>query len=156
MNLKELEYLVALDEERHFHRAAERCFVSQPTLSGQLKKLEDELGILLVERSNRQVSMTEAGKRIADIVMKPGDALYVRAGVPHICETAADHSLHLFGQGQCVFRIGHLVLAYADFWRQDGPAPGHHLQSGGHEDIDQGALHRNPVRPLVPDLLSLS
>jgi len=40
MNLRELEYLIAVDEERHFHRAAERCFVSQPTLSGQLKKLE--------------------------------------------------------------------------------------------------------------------
>jgi LysR family hydrogen peroxide-inducible transcriptional activator len=64
MNLKELEYLVAIDEERHFHRAAERCFVSQPTLSGQLKKLEDELGVLLVDRSNRQVSMTDAGKEV--------------------------------------------------------------------------------------------
>ena len=38
MNIRELEYLIAVDEERHFHRAAERCFVSQPTLSGQLKK----------------------------------------------------------------------------------------------------------------------
>jgi len=65
MNLKELEYLVAIDEERHFHRAAARCFVSQPTLSGQLKKLEEELGILLVDRTNRQVTMTEAGSAVA-------------------------------------------------------------------------------------------
>lgn len=65
MNLRELDYLIAIDEEKHFHRAAERCFVSQPTLSGQLKKLEDELGVLLVERTNRQVQMTEAGKAIA-------------------------------------------------------------------------------------------
>jgi len=64
MNIRELEYLIAIDEERHFHRAAERCFVSQPTLSGQLKKLEQELGVLLVERSNRQVSMTEAGEAV--------------------------------------------------------------------------------------------
>lgn len=62
MNIRDLEYLVAVDEERHFHRAAERCFVSQPTLSGQLKKLEQELGVLLVERTNRQVSITEAGE----------------------------------------------------------------------------------------------
>lgn len=62
MNIKDLEYLVAIDDERHFHRAAERCFVSQPTLSGQLKKLEEELGVLLVERNNRKVSITEAGK----------------------------------------------------------------------------------------------
>lgn len=61
MNLRELQYLVALDEERHFNKAAQRCFVSQPTLSGQLKKLEQELGILLVERNTRQVVMTEAG-----------------------------------------------------------------------------------------------
>jgi len=66
MNLRELEYLVALDEERHFNHAAERCFVSQPTLSGQLKKLEEELGVQLVERSTRQVVMTEVGKAIAD------------------------------------------------------------------------------------------
>jgi len=65
MNLRELQYLVAVDQERHFHRAAERCFVSQPTLSGQLKKLEQELGVLLVERTSRQVVMTEVGVAVA-------------------------------------------------------------------------------------------
>ena len=59
-----MEYLIAVAEELHFHRAAARCFVSQPTLSGQLKKLEEELGVLLVERNNRQVSMTEAGEAV--------------------------------------------------------------------------------------------
>ncbi|MCK4704613.1 MAG: DNA-binding transcriptional regulator OxyR [Gammaproteobacteria bacterium] len=66
MNLRELQYLVALDEERHFRKAAERCFVSQPTLSGQLKKLEEELGVLLVERTKRQVIMTDVGTVIAE------------------------------------------------------------------------------------------
>jgi LysR family hydrogen peroxide-inducible transcriptional activator len=66
MNLRDLEYLVAVDEERHFHRAAERCFVSQPTLSGQLKKLEERLGVQLVERSTRQVVMTDAGSAVAE------------------------------------------------------------------------------------------
>ena len=64
-NLRDLEYLVLLDEERHFRRAAERGFVSQPTLSGQLKKLEEQLGVVLVERSSRQVTMTEAGRAVA-------------------------------------------------------------------------------------------
>ena len=64
MNLRELEYLVALDEERHFHKAAARCFVSQPTLSGQLKKLEQELDVLLVERTSRQVVMTDVGRAV--------------------------------------------------------------------------------------------
>lgn len=65
MNLRDLEYLIAIDEERHFNRAAERCFVSQPTLSGQLKKLEDELGVLLAERTPRQVIMTDVGSALA-------------------------------------------------------------------------------------------
>ena len=65
MKLRDLEYLVAVDEERHFHKAAARCFVSQPTLSGQLKKLEDELGVQLVERTNRHVEMTEVGLAVS-------------------------------------------------------------------------------------------
>ena len=70
MNLRDLEYLVAVDEERHFHKAAERCFVSQPTLSGQLKKLEQELGVMLVERSRRQVVMTDVGTAVAQQARK--------------------------------------------------------------------------------------
>ena len=64
MKLRDLEYLIAVAEERHFHKAAARCFVSQPTLSGQLRKLEEELGVLLVERTNRHVEMTEVGLAI--------------------------------------------------------------------------------------------
>ncbi|GAB6043251.1 DNA-binding transcriptional regulator OxyR [Endothiovibrio diazotrophicus] len=66
MNLRELEYLVAVAELKHFRKAAERCFVSQPTLSGQLKKLEEELGVMLVERDNRNVRLTSAGEAIAE------------------------------------------------------------------------------------------
>jgi len=66
MKLRDLEYLLAVAEEKHFHRAAARCCVSQPTLSGQLKKLEEELGVLLVERTNRQVSMTEVGDAVSE------------------------------------------------------------------------------------------
>lgn len=64
VNLRDLEYLVALAEERHFRKAAEKCFVSQPTLSGQLRKLEDELGVLLMERTSRKVLFTPAGDAI--------------------------------------------------------------------------------------------
>ncbi|MBE9525633.1 MAG: DNA-binding transcriptional regulator OxyR [Proteobacteria bacterium] len=70
MNLRELEYLVAVDEELHFNRAAERCFVSQPTLSGQLKKLEEELGTSLIERNTRHVSMTDVGIAVAEQARK--------------------------------------------------------------------------------------
>ena len=61
MNLRDLRYLVALAEQRHFGRAAEACHVSQPTLSTQIKKLEDELGVSLVERAPRHVMLTPAG-----------------------------------------------------------------------------------------------
>ncbi|MCB1012562.1 MAG: LysR substrate-binding domain-containing protein [Microthrixaceae bacterium] len=64
MNLQELRYLVAVDDERHFGRAAEACFVSQPTLSTQLRKLEAELGVELFERAPRRVTPTDAGTRI--------------------------------------------------------------------------------------------
>lgn len=70
MNLRDLEYLIAVAEELHFHKAAARCFVSQPTLSGQIKKLEEELGVLLIERSNRQVSLTLAGKAVVEQARK--------------------------------------------------------------------------------------
>jgi LysR family transcriptional regulator, hydrogen peroxide-inducible genes activator len=64
LKLKDLRYLVALADERHFGRAAERSFVSQPTLSTQLKKLEDSLGVQLIERNPKQVALTEAGEQI--------------------------------------------------------------------------------------------
>lgn len=66
MNLRDLEYLVALAETRHFGRAAERCHVSQPTLSAQLRKLEDFLGVTLVERRPRRVALTPAGEAVLE------------------------------------------------------------------------------------------
>ena len=64
MNLRDLKYVIAVAETRHFGRAAERCFVSQPTLSGQIKKLEDELGVAVFERTNRSVEITPVGAQI--------------------------------------------------------------------------------------------
>ena len=61
MNLRDLRYLVALADTRHFGRAAERCHVSQPTLSAQIKKLEEQLGVTLLERQPRNVALTEPG-----------------------------------------------------------------------------------------------
>lgn len=66
MTLTELRYIVTLAQERHFGRAAERCFVSQPTLSVAVKKLEEELGIALFERSKSTVQVTPHGERIVE------------------------------------------------------------------------------------------
>jgi len=64
LNIRDLQYLVAVYDLNSFSKAADRCFVSQPTLSGQLKKLEDELGASLMERSTRKVLFTPLGKRV--------------------------------------------------------------------------------------------
>ena len=66
MNLRAVHYLVTLADVRHFSKAAERCHVSQPTLSTQIRKLEDELDVQLVERSPRKVMLTEVGAEIVE------------------------------------------------------------------------------------------
>ena len=66
MTLTELRYIVAVARARHFGHAAEACFVSQPTLSVGVKKLEDELGVTLFERGNNEVTVTPAGMRIVE------------------------------------------------------------------------------------------
>ncbi|MEQ4924841.1 DNA-binding transcriptional regulator OxyR [Proteus hauseri] len=66
MNIRDLEYLVALAEHKHFRRAADSCHVSQPTLSGQIRKLEDELGVMLLERTSRKVLFTQQGLLLVD------------------------------------------------------------------------------------------
>ena len=66
MNTRDLEYLVAVAEELHFGRAAERCNASQPALSGQLRKLEERLGVKVFERTKRYVRLTAIGERIVD------------------------------------------------------------------------------------------
>jgi LysR family hydrogen peroxide-inducible transcriptional activator len=64
LKLKDLRYLVAVADTRHFGHAAARCFVSQPTLSAQIKKLEDYLGVQLIERHPRRIALTEVGTQV--------------------------------------------------------------------------------------------
>lgn len=64
MNLRDLSYLVAVADHRHFGRAAQACYISQPTLSTQIKKLERELEVALVERSSRRILLTPAGEQV--------------------------------------------------------------------------------------------
>ena len=66
MNLRDLEYVIAVAETGHFGQAADQCHVSQPTLSGQIKKLEDELGITLFERGRGGARLTATGKAVLE------------------------------------------------------------------------------------------
>ncbi len=82
MNLRDLQYVVAVAEAGHFGQAAERCNVSQPTLSAQIKKLEEFLGVSLFERNNKQVRLTAAGEQILPVARR------VLEGAEHIKEVA--------------------------------------------------------------------
>lgn len=66
MNIRDLQYAVAVAEYGHFGRAAESCHVSQPALSGQIQKLEEQLGVALFERTKRSVRVTSVGEEILD------------------------------------------------------------------------------------------
>jgi LysR family hydrogen peroxide-inducible transcriptional activator len=85
MNLRDLRYLVAIAEYQHFGNAADACFVSQPTLSTQIKKLEQELGLILIERTNKQMMLTDTGR---EMVAK---AKHILATVEEMRELAARH-----------------------------------------------------------------
>ncbi|CAO3419541.1 Hydrogen peroxide-inducible genes activator _ OxyR [Azospirillum doebereinerae] len=78
LSLRDLEYAVAVAEQRHFGKAAERCAVSQPSLSAQIRKLEDTLGIALFERTSRRVLLTQQGEAVirqARVVLEEGRRL---------------------------------------------------------------------------------
>ncbi len=82
MNLRDLKYFTALADTRHFGRAAARTFVSQPTLSGQIRKLEEELGVALFERTTKSVALTPLGEALlphARRAVEEADALVQRA-----------------------------------------------------------------------------
>ena len=87
MTLTDLRYLVALARERHFGRAAEKCHVSQPTLSVAIKKVEEELGVQLFERSATEVKITATGERI---VRQAEKVLLEAAQIPEIAAAGKD------------------------------------------------------------------
>jgi LysR family hydrogen peroxide-inducible transcriptional activator len=96
MNLRDLRYLVALADHLHFGRAAESCHVSQPTLSGQVRKLEEQLGVALLERDSRNVALTPAGGAMV------GEARAALAHAAAIEDIARAHRDPLAGR----FRLG--------------------------------------------------
>ncbi|MBU1357345.1 MAG: LysR family transcriptional regulator, partial [Gammaproteobacteria bacterium] len=87
MTLTELKYIVAVARERHFGKAAEACYVSQPTLSVAIKKLEDELEVKLFERSAGEVTVTPLGDQI---VQQAQSVLDQAANIKEIAKRGKD------------------------------------------------------------------
>ena len=87
MTLTELRYIVAVARERHFGRAAEACFVSQPTLSVAIKKLEDELNVQIFERSGSELTITALGQTIIHQAQKVLDEAQV---IKHLAQHGQD------------------------------------------------------------------
>ncbi|NQV52639.1 MAG: LysR family transcriptional regulator [Flavobacteriales bacterium] len=75
--IQQLNYLIALDVHKNFSKAAEHCFVSQPTLSMQIKKLENDLGVVIIDRSRQPLVFTELGIRIVEQARSSMDELKV-------------------------------------------------------------------------------
>lgn len=174
--IRQLEYLIALDDMRHFRKAAERAGVSQPTLSAQIKSLEDTLGVQLLERGRSSVLLTDAGQRIVEIARR------VTSGVQEIRDVAKRSATSFAG----VIRLGvaptigpyllpHVVPAlhksYSDlklYIREAIPSalPGD-LVDGRHDiimtplpigrrDIETIPIFREPLLVAVPSDHSLS
>ena len=87
MNLRDLEYALAVEKHGHFSRAAVACEVSQPTLSGQIRKLEDDLGVAIFERDGRIVRVTPVGRTILDFAKQ---AVGAAADMRRVAEASRD------------------------------------------------------------------
>jgi LysR family hydrogen peroxide-inducible transcriptional activator len=106
MTLNELRYVVALARERHFGRAADACFVSQPTLSVAVKKLEDELGVSLFERATGEVAITEIG---AAVVARAQRVLEEAEGLQAVARSGRDPLLGPLRIG-AIYTVGPYLL----------------------------------------------
>lgn len=106
MTLTELKYIVAVARERHFGRAAEACFVSQPTLSVAVKKLEEELDVKLFERSSNEVSVTALGE---EIVRQAQSVLDQAAEIKEIAKRGKDPLAGVLTLG-VIYTVGPYLL----------------------------------------------
>ena len=118
MTLTELRYVIAVARERHFGRAAESCFVSQPTLSVAVRKLEDELGVALFERGTSEIGVTAIGQRIVEQAQR---VLEEAAVVSRIAAQGQDELAGVLRLG-VIYTIGpYLLPRLIPLLRRDAP-----------------------------------
>jgi len=125
VTLTELRYVVAVARERHFGRAAEACFVSQPTLSVAVKKLEEELGVTLFERGPGEVSVTPPGQKIVEQAQR---VLEEAARVREIAAAGRDPLVGPLRLG-AIYTIGpYLLPKLVPIMRRTAPSMPLHIQ----------------------------
>ena len=125
MTLTELRYIVAVARERHFGRAADACFVSQPTLSVAVKKLEDELGAALFERGSGEVTVTPVGRKIVEQAQR---VLEESARIKEIAAAGRDPLAEPLRVG-AIYTIGpYLLPKLIPILRRTAPAMQLHIQ----------------------------
>ncbi len=141
MTLTELRYVVAVARERHFGRAAEACFVSQPTLSVAVRKLEDELGVALFERSPTDVTVTEIGKRIVEQAQR---VLEESAALRQIASQEQDQLVGMLRLGLISTVAPYLLPELVSVLRRTAPQMPLSIQEGNAaelvRDLRQGEL----------------
>ena len=106
MTLTELRYIVAVARERHFGRAAQACFVSQPTLSVGIKKIEEELGVMIFERGSNEITLTPVGE---EIVAQAARTLENASLIKAIAQQSGDPLAHPLRVG-AIYTIGPYLL----------------------------------------------
>src|SRR5260370_41990571 len=113
MTLNELRYVVAVDQERSFGRAAQRCFISQPALWVAIQKVEEELGAQLFERARAEVTVTPVGERIVEQAQK---VLEEAARIRDIAQAGRDQLAGVFRLGAiqnvAPYLFPHLIPAF--------------------------------------------
>ena len=125
MTLTELRYIVAVAREHHFGHAAEACFVSQPTLSVAVKKLEEELGVTLFERGPGEVTVTPAGQRIVEQAQR---VLEEASRIKDLAAAGRDPLAGPLGLG-AIYTIGpYLLPKLIPILRRSAPAMQLHIQ----------------------------
>lgn len=83
MNFQQLEYLIAVDKHKHFGKAANACFITQPTLSAMIQKLEDELEVKIFDRTSHPIRTTDIGRRIVDQARRVVDEMMELRNTAH-------------------------------------------------------------------------
>ncbi len=106
MTLTELKYIIAVARERHFGRAAESCFVSQPSLSVAVKKLEEELGVTIFERRSNDISVTPVGQQIVAQAQKVLEESNRISEIAHLGQDPLSGPLHM----GVIYTIGPYLL----------------------------------------------